>query len=69
MPLISALAKTMASALQRLRQNHRRNKEVDLLCVSILEVRLHTTINRADLALSKMLSTSSENIVPNNRCV
>ena len=34
--LISALTWTMATALQRLRQSHRENQEVDLLYVSIL---------------------------------
>ena len=36
MSLISALARTMATALQRLRQNHKQNEEVDLLHVFIL---------------------------------
>jgi plasmid replication initiation protein len=31
MPLISALARNMATALQRLRQNHRGRQEVGLL--------------------------------------
>jgi hypothetical protein len=32
MPLVSVLARNIATALQRLRQNHRRRQEVGLLC-------------------------------------
>ena len=38
MPLISALARTVATALQRLRQNHRQNQEVTILQGLFLQV-------------------------------
>ena len=54
MPLISTLARNMATVLQRLRQNHRQNQEIDLLQGSYSVVTYQSATNWGQLYEGQM---------------